>query len=588
MASMVSLELRNDCPEMQDALQARIHDPLWLLARQWQFGEFKGDDAGSPAAAQLVVRSAAISRYHAGPLPTDPALAKSQAVDYSPSAIPLETLVERESVRRPGRNNLRIGAETGLHFLRVLSAQGLATYRSLFRAVYAMEAPAENEKPMLDDDTLRFLGLVAGRAVNGARLYSRLSGLRNGSGLQTLFAEAPFDTVRNEDRASMIQAMTAWLAWSDELFSESAENASWVRDRLEYSFAVSGPTTSGETVLSAPEYLEGRLDWFSFVVNPAAELGASGEVPSTMSNFLPAPVSFRGMPSPRLWEFEDGNVNFGRVEANPQDVARLLLVEFGLIYGNDWFVVPVEVDAGSLCRIGALVVANTFGERMLISSASEVDGPNSPWRMFELSLDPQSPNAQGAIAKTQGLFFLPPVVRSSLEAAPTEEVLLLRDEMANLAWAVERVVESPSNRVLDRFEAFQEQKRRQQRDGAPPSDGGVASGATLTYRLGTSVPNYWFPLLPVQVGSVFRLKRGSLPRMDSKGTDDNREPQGLILDPGSDLLLHDEEVPREGARVTRSYQYARWINGTTHLWMGRRKEPGRGEGSSGLRFDVAE
>jgi len=181
------------------------------------------------------------------------------------------------------------------------------------------------------------------------------------------------------------------------------------------------------------------------------------------------------------------------------------------------------------------VVANTFGERMLISSASEVDGPNSPWRMFELSPDPQSANAQAAIAKTQGLFFLPPVVRSSLEAAPTEEVLLLRDEMANLAWAVERVVESPSNRVLDRFEAFQEQKRRLQRDGAPRSNGGVASGATLTYRLGTSVPDYWFPLLPVQVGSVFRLKRGSLPRMDSGGTDDYREPQGLILDPGRDL-----------------------------------------------------
>jgi hypothetical protein len=28
---------------MQDGLQARIHDPLWLLARQWQFGELKGE-----------------------------------------------------------------------------------------------------------------------------------------------------------------------------------------------------------------------------------------------------------------------------------------------------------------------------------------------------------------------------------------------------------------------------------------------------------------------------------------------------------------------------------------------------------------
>src|SRR5437870_3853488 len=102
--------------------------------------------------------------------------------------------------------------------------------------------------------------------------------------------------------------------------------------------------------------------------------------------FLPTPVTFRGMPAPRLWEFEDARVNFGRVEANPQDLARLLLVEFGLVYGNDWFVIPIELDAGSLCRIGALVVANTFGERMLISSSTEVDGPDPSWRMFALSL----------------------------------------------------------------------------------------------------------------------------------------------------------------------------------------------------------
>jgi hypothetical protein len=52
------------------------------------------------------------------------------------------------------------------------------------------------------------------------------------------------------------------------------------------------------------------------------------------------------------------------------------------------------------------------------------------------------------------------------------------------------------------------------------------------------------------------------------------------------LLLYDEEVPRAGARVTGSYQHARWIDGSTHVWRGRRKEPGRGEGASGLRYDV--
>jgi hypothetical protein len=52
--------------------------------------------------------------------------------------------------------------------------------------------------------------------------------------------------------------------------------------------------------------------------------------------------------------------------------------------------------------------------------------------------------------------------------------------------------------------------------------------------------------------------------------------------------LYEEEVPREGVRVTRRYQYTRWCDGSTHVWIGRRKQIGRGEGSSGLRFDIVE
>ena len=85
-----------------------------------------------------------------------------------------------------------------------------------------------------------------------------------------------------------------------------------------------------------------------------------------------------------------------------------------------------------------------------------------------------------------------------------------------------------------------------------------------------------------------RLKRGLLPRFESDDLIGTFQPQGLVLEPNRDLLLHDEEVPREGARVTRAYQYARWVDGSTHLWIGRRKQPGRGEGSSGLRFDIVE
>jgi len=62
----------------------------------------------------------------------------------------------------------------------------------------------------------------------------------------------------------------------------------------------------------------------------------------------------------------------------------------------------------------------------------------------------------------------------------------------------------------------------------------------------------------------------------------------LTPEPGKPLELFEEEIPREGVRVSRYYQYTRWYDGSTHLWIARRKQVGRGEGSSGLRFDRLE
>jgi len=85
-----------------------------------------------------------------------------------------------------------------------------------------------------------------------------------------------------------------------------------------------------------------------------------------------------------------------------------------------------------------------------------------------------------------------------------------------------------------------------------------------------------------------RLVRGAV--LKPGGSQQIVRSQGRILNPDSraPLAFYEEEVPREGARVTRSYQFARWLDGSTHLWMGRRKQVGRGEGSSGLCFDTVE
>ena len=567
MAATTQVFLGANCPDLQDGLQARIHDPLWLLARQWQFGEYQGEDTASPAGAQLVVETASISRYRPGP-----AAGPEGIQGYSPFALALETLVEREAVVAE-KAPWRWAAEAGLHFLRLLNVEGMGAHRSLFlKSAYVLKRPTAQERQTLDGDSQRFLDVVGGRAIDGVKLQASLAALRGRNALAELFRETPFDGIPEADRPKVLQAATAWLTWYGTPFSEADGRSAWVPERIEYEFAVSGRTSDGEVVLAAPEYLEGYLDWFSFVARPGTSLGGAQGASTVTRAFLPAPVSYRGMPSPRFWEFEDANVNFAKIDGNPEDLARLLLVKFALEYGNDWFLVPLEMDVGSLCRVRSLIVANTFGERMLIPHTTQVDGESSPWRAFALSND------------SQQLFFLPPVLGPSLQSAPIEDVLFLRDEMANVAWAVERVVQSPAGPPLDRFEAFQEARRRNEAE-APAVPVTPAEG-TVAYRLGTTVPDYWIPLLPVQQGTSIRLKRGVLPKFEGDDIVGLLDPQGKVLEPGRDLLLHDEEVPREGARVSRAYQYARWIDGSTHLWIGRRKQPGRGEGSSGLQFDV--
>jgi hypothetical protein len=281
------------------------------------------------------------------------------------------------------------------------------------------------------------------------------------------------------------------------------------------------------------------------------------------------------MPTPRFWEFEDAQVDFGSVDAGPTDLARMLLVEFSLTYGNDWFVIPVELPVGSLYRCRSLVIEDTFGVRTLLKAASQLSEPHASWRMFQQSHTRRS----GLPKPASNLFFLTPSLLRGMESKPIEEVLFLRDEMANMAWGVERIVESAAEKPLNRFEQ-EIQTTELPSESADPN--------TLVYKLVTKVPDNWVPLLPVKSDEGLRLRRGKVLKVD--GPPGFIAAQGNILQPDvtseSGLRVFEEEIPREGIRVTRHYQMTRWHDGSTHLWIGRRKKVGRGEGSSGLRFDV--
>ena len=576
---------------MEETLKARIYDPLWMLARQWQLGEFQGEDNGSPVTVSLQGESSQLTRFAPGRLANSPI----QGDRFEPTNIPLEVLVERERARpRPNTvEKLQLAAEAGQHFLRMLVRESFGTrYHAAIIAKFPLPKPTSEQASVAGPRDLKFLTIMSGRVPDGSALASAL---RQSGALNSV--------VRAEHRAAVQKVADLFLRWYDGLFNEppagASEDRAWLPNRMEYTFAVGAPApgpsltpAGGETVLISREYSSGHLDWFDFDIRTgAAALGAAadrtaGQNPLPIEQVvIPAPVTFRGMPAPRWWEFEDAAVDFGAVEPDPQDLARMLMLEFAISYGNDWFVVPLDLPVGSICRVTSVIVTDTFGVRTMIPSIGGSTHPAATsWRMFAHSSDRTAGSSLNSAVRPPDQFFLAPTLMRTVEGKPLEEILFLRDEMANLAWGVEGVVEGPSGRAVDRRQVYAE---RQPSAPAPSS----ARKDALVWRVATDVPDYWIPLIPVQIdktSGAIAFRRGATLRPDGSRNTQSAQSRVLVPDPQNKLDMFEEEIPREGARVMRAFQYARWLNGAPLLWIGRRKQPGRGEGSSGLKFDTAK
>ena len=378
----------------------------------------------------------------------------------------------------------------------------------------------EEQRATLDSDSLAFIDLMAARVPDGRLLQTAFRVTNAG-----VIVIAPDLQIAPGDLADVREAARLWLSWFDTLFSEpEKDNPTWLPERMEYAFSVGTRFSDGEVPLTAEEYFEGHLDWYAFDVNLEVTLGGASDdtVTEITQSAIPAPVSFRGMPTPRFWEFEDAQVDFGSVDAGPTDLARMLLVEFSLTYGNDWFVIPVELPVGSLYRCRSLVIEDTFGVRTLLKAASQLSEPHASWRMFQQSHTRRS----GLPKPASNLFFLTPSLLKGMESKPIEEVLFLRDEMANMAWGVERIVESAAEKPLNRFE-----QEIQTTD--PPFQS--ADPNKLVYKLATKVPDNWVPLLPVKSDEGLRLRRGKVLKVD--GPPEFIAAQGNILNPKSRVRM---------------------------------------------------
>jgi hypothetical protein len=345
----------------------------------------------------------------------------------------------------------------------------------------------------------------------------------------------------------------------------------------------------------AEEYYSETLDWYALdIAAPGQEVARRPDVQeATTTSFIPTPVEFNGMANPRWWSFEDRRVNFGGVQPDTTDVAKLLLVEFGVVYSNDWFLVPLRLDAGTLAEVHGLVVTNVFGERVWVDAAGTA--PEHAWQRWSMFT---SSHVGATSRRPDNSLLMLPTVPKVQEGAPLEECMLIRDEMANMVWGVESVVPLPFGLGRSGSGAAAETAGFYRRvlAGPNPIAAPLSNDATVQYEVMNSVPEHWIPFIPVHVpgdNREIQLQRASMPRIieNSNAPIEKVKPRTSLLRTGLDetapqpYFVHEEEVPRAGVRVSQAFQRTRWTDGRVFVWLGARKKLGRGEGSSGLLFD---
>lgn len=589
------LEGRPRAEKFDRALKAEIRDPLWMLTRQWQMGEFRGDDAGSPFFAKAHIETTRFRKYESAAGPVEP-------ID---DARPLEPHVERLPLRfaqgvAPNDVDLALDLRLamGRQWLKMIALLSAAAVPQ-FIAAYPVTAPDPLDKAdasiCAHPEVWSSFALAAGRLMDGYKLYRYLTTAPANSAADGIAALAGME-------AQTAPIAQRFLRWFERWIYQPEGGGAWLSDRLEYKFAASAPHAGGEKVFVADQYYHGHLDWHSFDVDPEHNgLGvAAPEAPAPHTlTMLPVSVTFNGMPNTRWWKFEDGLTNFGDIRPDTTDLAKLMLIEFGLVYANDWFLIPFTLPAGSVANLRGLAVTNVFGERVWVEAAGRgADDDWQRWAMFLVSV-----HGKGDQPADLSLV-VPPVAHQVIEGRPLEEALYARDEMANMVWGVERTIALPNGDAKLGREAAAETRAWFERDlerrlGAPPLPPPAAPTARIRYKVMSGVPENWIPMVPTHVEGDNRdiqLQRAAMPRVIDGDPDAPApvEPRTALLRSGLDqtpkapYFLHEEEVPRSGVRVSQAFQRTRTRTGEVLVWLGARKKTGRGESSSGLAFDRIE
>ena len=575
------LEGRARDPDNEDNLAMRTADPLWMLGRQWQFGEFIGEDNGSPIQISTNYHKRKASYYKVYKVPDSkpiPLESESNEEVY----LPLEVNIEAMTVIPDDlRSRVRIGQQFKRILQRRFMIDEVRTFTQQLLQQYPLQTPAHS-----DDETMRFIRSTGSRAIDGAKLLQDIQD----------------ELLHNRGFSDLVPAGNELKAWFSHLYYQPhAEHTdAWNSKLLSHQFTLSAPGDSDADVvdLNVPDYQSGELDWYTFdnfKSSNTRQLANDIENKTQESDsYFPVNLSFPAMPNRRLFSFEDNMIDLGNMDVDDADMIRIMLIDFALISGDDWYTIPLEMTLGEMCWIREIKVKDVFGVETLVKNG--IDLPNGRKSGPSLSYDKDADNKLTgldmwdvfkirdqlitAYNPKDHFLFLPPTVATRQESAPLEEVLFIRDEGANMVWGIERQLQNGLGKPVNGFDLHREVNG----PFDPLESGDRNDFDHEIYRLATPVPTNWVPYIPRMEGTNLVLHRANLP---------SNEPDELFrqihqlshLTKHDLLAVYEEAIPRAGVRVRLTRQRIRWSDGKTYLWQGRTVLAGRGEGNSGLKFD---
>ncbi len=588
------LESRTRKQNSNTALSFGVHDPLWMLTRQWQFGEFKGDDCGSAIWAKVKIEHAELSSISNGQHTVN--INRDDALEHRVERmnIHISEAVRVDSAYRFKKSidfsSIKSKSNQIVHYLK-------DKYAIAFFANSDLELDTPKEviaqvKRETNNHLEAFLSAFATRSFDGYQVYLGI--------IANTILDAELSNMlsasENAEFSSLCQNYAEWFKKTYQPVDDTSNF--WVDEKLGYELSVSSKAIQQK--YSVEDYHSGRLSWYSFdVENDEMIPEESQTTQEKFLTFLPTLAEFPGSPNKRLWAFEDAKIAMGNSELSADSLANAVILQYTTMYGNDWLVTPMELSAGMISQVKGIMVTDVFGVRYLIDkSTGETTSGNSysgNWEMFTSSI-------KGAYEKqnfkTDGRLIFPPTVARTEESGAVEEVQFLRDEMANMVWAVETKINDGCGGTLD-GDNYAADASEVLESLNVKSEGLEETDADYSYLFQNSVPLNWIPFSPVKFNPgednairEIRFQRSTMP-LFIKDRFVPIRPSTHLMRTGINLhdevteykFINEEEILAVGTKVVLTNQRTRWFKGKTYNWLGAKKEISKTQANSGLSFD---